>query len=197
MGHIPDPILSGMSAVALAVLWVFVSSSSDVGIAHAFSENYAFCSAPSALSTLRPSSGCKVSKGARKLAEADSLVKLYLFPTPSSVLAANQPQKHQFLLPPSSSGSNDPKHNRGPEMRLPMGSAVLAECDTLPAFRAAHGLLSPEVVSRIADTHELELGAPLHKFLRTYRHQGPMACVPLLSDPCVLPALTQAMREVA
>lgn len=188
----PNPILSAMCALASAVLWVLVSSASGAGIAHAFSENYVFCSAPSALSF-----GCKVSTGARKLAEADSLVKLYLFPTPSSVLAANHPQNHQILLPTSCSGSNDPKHNRGPEMRLPMGSAVLAECDTLPAFRAAHGLLSAEVVSRIADTHELELGAPLHKFLKTYRHQGPIACLPLLSDPCVLPALTQAMREVA
>lgn len=78
-----------------------------------------------------------------------------------------------------------------------MGSAVLAESDVLPAFRAAHGLLSPEVVSRIADANDLDLGSPLHTFLKTYKRRGPMACLPLLSDPCVLPVLTRAMREIA
>jgi len=78
-----------------------------------------------------------------------------------------------------------------------MGSAVLSESDVLPTFRAAHGLLSPEVVTRIADTNDLDLGGPLHKFLKTYRRHGPMACVPLLSDPSVLPVLTRAMREIA
>jgi hypothetical protein len=33
-------------------------------------------------------------------------------------------------------------------------------------------------------------------FLRTYRKEGPMACLPMLSDPNVLPRLTAAMRDV-
>jgi len=124
-------------------------------------------------------------------------VTLYLFPTPPSILAANYPQNHPHTQPRSCSPSSDPKHSCRPDTRLPMGSAVLAESDVLPAFRAAHGLLSPEVVSRIADTNDLDLGGPLHTFLKTYKRQGPMACLPLLSDPCVLPALTQAMRDIA
>ena len=79
-----------------------------------------------------------------------------------------------------------------------MSDSVLAESDTLPSFQTAHGLLSPEVVTRIADTHDdLEFGAPLHKFLKTYKRRGPVACLPMLSDPCVLPELTKAMREIA
>ena len=33
-------------------------------------------------------------------------------------------------------------------------------------------------------------------FLDTYRRQGPMACVPLLSDDTILPHLTNAMRDI-
>lgn len=79
-----------------------------------------------------------------------------------------------------------------------MSESVLHDRDTLPSFHTAHGLLSPEVVMRIADTQdELEVGAPLHKFLKTYKSSGPMACLPMLSDPCILPELTKAMREIA
>jgi len=80
-----------------------------------------------------------------------------------------------------------------------MSTSVLDSSTTLPSFHTAHGLLSPEVVMRIADIHEgvLEMDGALHSFLKTYRAHGPMACLPMLSDPCVLPALTRAMREIA
>ena len=81
-----------------------------------------------------------------------------------------------------------------------MSASVLADSDVLPAFHTAHGLLSPEVVMRIADNasgREMELDGPLHRFLKTYRRRGPMACLPLLSDPTVLPELTRAMRDIA
>ena len=78
-----------------------------------------------------------------------------------------------------------------------MSDSVLAASDTLPSFHTAHGLLSPEVVTRIADANDLEEGGVLHRFLKTYKRSGPMACLPMLSDPCVLPELTRAMREIA
>lgn len=78
-----------------------------------------------------------------------------------------------------------------------MSDSVLAPCDTLPSFHTAHGLLSPEVVMRIAaENNDIEMGTPLHKFLKMYRSRGPMACLPLLSDPSVLPELTKAMRDI-
>jgi len=33
-------------------------------------------------------------------------------------------------------------------------------------------------------------------FLETYRKEGPMACLPMLSDGNVLPRLTEAMRDI-
>jgi hypothetical protein len=78
-----------------------------------------------------------------------------------------------------------------------MSQSVLADCDTIPSFSTAHGLLSPEVVMRIADTNDLEYNGALHKFLKTYKSRGPMACLSMLSDPDVLPELTRAMRDVA
>lgn len=89
-----------------------------------------------------------------------------------------------------------------------MSDSVLATRDTLPSFRTAHGLLCPEIVTRIADRAAaasdddggaggLVLDGPLHRFLKTYRRLGPMACLPMLSDPSVLPELTKAMREIA
>lgn len=78
-----------------------------------------------------------------------------------------------------------------------MSRSVLATCDTLPSFATAHGALSPEVVRRIADRYDLEQDDALHGFLMTYKRKGPLACVPMLSDPAILPELTRAMREIA
>jgi len=78
-----------------------------------------------------------------------------------------------------------------------MSQSVLATCDTLPSFATAHGALSPEVVSRIADRYDLEEDDALHRFLKTYKREGPLACLPMLSDPAVLPELTKAMRDIA
>ena len=33
-------------------------------------------------------------------------------------------------------------------------------------------------------------------FLETYRRHGPMSCLSMLSDPKVLPHLTEAMRDL-
>ena len=74
--------------------------------------------------------------------------------------------------------------------------SILATSDTLPNFSTAQGLLSPDVVMRIAASEDLELNGPLDTFLNTYLSRGPMACLFMLSDPNILPELTKAMRAV-
>jgi len=78
---------------------------------------------------------------------------------------------------------------------MKLSNSVLASCDTLPSFKTAHGLLSPETVHQL---EEMEYrNDAINLFLRTYRKQGPLACQQLLSDPDVLPHLTRAMRDIA
>lgn len=125
-------------------------------------------------------------------------VTLYLFPTPPSVSAAtSQPLRHARHHRPSRPTITSTSLRR--KSSLPaMSSSVLSPSDTLPSFHTAHGLLSPEVVMRIADayTEDLEMDGPLHKFLKMYKRRGPMACLPMLSDGEILPELTRAMREI-
>ena len=82
-----------------------------------------------------------------------------------------------------------------------LSNSVLASCDTLPSFRTAHGLLSPETVMRLeamrSSSPRNHKNQALSTFLHTYRTHGPLSCVPMLSDPDVLPHLTLAMREIA
>ena len=81
------------------------------------------------------------------------------------------------------------------ETRSRLSHSVLADCDTLPAFPTAHGLLSPETVMRMEKIHQ-NRNDVLESFLDTYRRHGPLSCLPLLSDPQVLPYLTEAMRNI-
>lgn len=79
----------------------------------------------------------------------------------------------------------------------PLSNSVLSSSDTLPSFPTAHGLLSPETVIRMEImTSSTTRDAAVDYFLQTYRKEGPMACLPMLSDPKVLPRLTEAMREI-
>lgn len=129
-------------------------------------------------------------RGIRKSREDGSAVTLYLFPTTPSISAANHLRARRSARPNIG--------DRRSKSQLPvMSDSVLAESDTLPSFQTAHGLLSPEVVSRIADANDLEMNGPLHRFLKTYKSRGPMACLSMLSDPEVLPELTRAMRDIA
>ena len=126
-----------------------------------------------------------------KLREDGSKVTLYLYPSKRSITAASMKSRRIHRIATPSGGTSS-------TTELPaMSASVLAPSDILPAFHTAHGLLSPEVVRRIGDMHDLDLGSPLHKFLMTYKRHGPMSCLPMLSDPCVLPVLTKAMREIA
>lgn len=183
-----------MALPVLAVMLVFMFSSACIADA------YASRPTSSLLSSSRRFSACKIrhspaafnkasARGIHTRREDGSPVTLYLFPTPPSMLAANYPHKHQHHSRCRSRGR--------PNTSIPMSDSVLAESDILPSFKTAHGLLSPEIVTRIADTNDLELGGPLHTFLKTYKSNGPMACLPMLSDPCILPELTRAMREIA
>lgn len=75
--------------------------------------------------------------------------------------------------------------------------SILASSDTLPSFRTAHGLLSPETVTLMEKrTSYSHRSRELSLFLKTYRREGPMACLPMLSDPQVLPHLTEALRDI-
>jgi len=62
---------------------------------------------------------------------------------------------------------------------------------------AAYGMLSPEIVARVDDnTINRRTNPAVHRFLRTYRRKGPMSCLEMLSDPEILPHLTEAMRDI-
>jgi len=73
-----------------------------------------------------------------------------------------------------------------------------AASSSSPLPPAAHGILSPEIVSRMDEnTANGRSNAAVDEFLQTYRRKGPMSCLEMLSDPEVLPHLTQAMRDIA
>jgi hypothetical protein len=132
------------------------------------------------------------SKDLRQLSRNTENRKIWNLPSPS-----NQPQDKK-----KSSTSND---RRGSGWKLSQ-AAVNAVDTTFTAPRSsrasssgalAHGLLSPETVARMdeitAGGHSNEA---VRSFLQTYRRQGPMSCLEMLSDPEVLPHLTQAMRDI-
>jgi hypothetical protein len=116
-------------------------------------------------------------------------------------------------MPPSTSSSQIPhitaqkmlKNPGSPRMlettrksSVKLSNSVLASCDTLPSFPTAHGILSPETVMRMQRLNSQgHRSDALDSFLDTYRLHGPLSCLPMLSDPDVLPYLTEAMRDVA
>jgi len=57
------------------------------------------------------------------------------------------------------------------------------------------GLLSPRTVKRLDSTYDGSASSAVTSFLHTYKNDGPMACLPFLSDPIILPELTRAMRD--
>lgn len=96
---------------------------------------------------------------------------------------------------PTSKGNGQRSQVRS---KISMTSSVLASCDTLPSFSTAHGLLSPQTVMRMDElTLDSERSEALSLFLRTYHSKGPMSCLPMLSDPSILPHLTSALRNLA
>ena len=124
-------------------------------------------------------------------------------PSQSPPKVAQQMIPNPSSIAPTSSSSmdkkKDPPQQQKQRYNTKLSHSVLADCDTLPSFPTAHGLLSPETVMRMEEMVELEEGASsaaVGQFLRRYRRSGPMSCLSMLSDPDVLPHLTKAMRDV-
>mmetsp|Transcript_25251 Transcript_25251/g.55155 ORF Transcript_25251/g.55155 Transcript_25251/m.55155 type:complete len:179 (+) Transcript_25251:695-1231(+) len=118
-------------------------------------------------------------------------LSMYLPPETSTQTAPMVSQR--ILKAPGHTG-------RSKSIRPIMSNSVLAAKDTLPCFPTAHGLLSPEIVQRMDEMTSVRNQRQSNEvvlFLDTYRNSGPMACLPMLSDPCVLPKLTEAMRDIA
>ena len=93
--------------------------------------------------------------------------------------------------------TNTNNNNRQPRSLPKLSHSVLADCDTLPSFPTAHGLLSPETVMRLEElTRKGHDSDALRNFLDQYHRKGPLSCLTLLSDPEVLPHLTSALRDV-
>eukprot|EP00429_Kryptoperidinium_foliaceum_P066263 CAMPEP_0176067502 /NCGR_PEP_ID=MMETSP0120_2-20121206/33694_1 /TAXON_ID=160619 /ORGANISM="Kryptoperidinium foliaceum, Strain CCMP 1326" /LENGTH=117 /DNA_ID=CAMNT_0017401121 /DNA_START=193 /DNA_END=546 /DNA_ORIENTATION=+ len=112
-------------------------------------------------------------------------------PSTSSSSSSTQPMIAQKML--KSIGNEQEK--KRPKTQL--SHSVLASCDTLPCFSTAHGILSPETVSRMDEMTQGGLhNQAVSNFLSTYRKQGPMSCLPMLSDPEILPHLTKALRDM-
>lgn len=75
--------------------------------------------------------------------------------------------------------------------------STLVSSGTIPPSRAAQGLLSPQTVMRLEGriTNGGQRSPALRYFLKTYHTYGPMACLPILSNPTILPELTRFMRD--
>lgn len=121
---------------------------------------------------------------------------------PSSKRWFTEPKSMTAYLPKSSpTSSTAPNTVSRQDQRqgaTTLSQSVLAGCDTLPSFPTAHGLLSPETVMLMEKrTSHTQRSSELSKFLTTYRRNGPMSCLPMLSDPSVLPHLTEALRDIA
>ena len=111
--------------------------------------------------------------------------------TPTTETPSITAQK-MLKIPGTPGLSNSPRKST-----VKLSQSVLASCDTLPSFRTAHGILSPETVQRMEEiVDEEDRSEALKQFLDRYRRQGPMSCLPMLSDPDILPHLTMAMRNV-
>lgn len=111
--------------------------------------------------------------------------------TPTSETPSITAQK-MLKVPGITRSTNGPR-----KTNVQLSQSVLASCDTLPSFRTAHGILSPETVRRMEElVDEQDRTEALKQFLDRYRRNGPMSCLPMLSDPDVLPHLTNAMRNV-
>ena len=111
--------------------------------------------------------------------------------TPTTETPSITAQK-MLKIPGTPGTSNSPRKST-----VKLSQSVLASCDTLPSFRTAHGILSPETVRRMEEmVNEEDRSEALKQFLDRYRRKGPMSCLPMLSDPDILPHLTMAMRNV-
>lgn len=134
------------------------------------------------------------SDGPRRRSSTSQRPPITTYAPPTTTPAESQSTTAQKMLkiPGNPRTSNSPRKSS-----LKLSQSVLASCDTLPSFRTAHGILSPETVLRMEELVDKEdRSEALNQFLERYRRKGPMSCLPMLSDPDVLPHLTNAMRDV-
>lgn len=124
---------------------------------------------------------------------------------PSSKRWFQEPKGRTSYFPktsPTSSAPKSPSSRQDKDQQRRQGSttlsqSVLCSSDTLPSFPTAHGLLSPETVMMMEKrTAHTGRNKELTHFLTTYRRHGPLSCLPMLSDPRVLPHLTEALRDI-
>lgn len=206
--RISRPRVSRRAAVALMTIAV----TSSVDTIHAFSESFPQhmmthvsshvnnhyiatpIHAPKALTFL---SNCLnnngITEGKRAASEPTS-TSLFYAPNPHTTKTA--PMVAQAFYSSYKTNRNPTKPRNASSSSMPLSNSVLMSSDTLPAFPTAHGLLSPETVIRMELTTSRGRDQAVDFFLETYRKEGPMACLPLLSDQEVLPRLTQAMRDI-
>lgn len=131
---------------------------------------------------------------------------LNMYVRPQQQQPSSQPKETLNMIPnPTSIGPTirrkDQKKAQEQTQRsysTKLSNSVLADCNTLPSFPTAHGILSPETVMRMEEMAEFEgrSSEAVNRFLKQYRRNGPMSCLSMLSDPDVLPHLTRAMRDV-
>lgn len=127
-----------------------------------------------------------------------------LFTATSLLYAPNQhtsktaPMVAQAFFASHKRNRNPTKPKTRSDSMMPLSNSDLSSSDSLPSFPTAHGLLSPETVMRmeVMTNNKSSRDKALDMFLETYKKEGPMACLPMLSDENVLPRLTEAMRDM-
>ncbi|KAG7345232.1 hypothetical protein IV203_032763 [Nitzschia inconspicua] len=126
--------------------------------------------------------------------------KIWNIPTTTNTPTKTSPSQDLNMLKTSGSEPENTRRSRGWKLSQ---AAVNSMDTTFVSVRRpcsgnlAHGLLSPEIVSRVDEmTEGGHSNRAVRHFLQTYRSQGPMSCLEMLSDPDVLPHLTSAMRDV-
>jgi len=110
--------------------------------------------------------------------------------------------QHQPFHPRASKLGMYPSHHPQQQQMMTTSRSFQAAAaidldDVMEPYYFQGGLLSPQTVQRLDDRARGERinNSPLFFFLDTYKKYGPMACLPMLSDPQVLPHLTRALKE--
>ncbi|CAJ1932477.1 unnamed protein product [Cylindrotheca closterium] len=117
-------------------------------------------------------------------------------PSPASSTSSTTTNSADSVVSQHMLSSFGLESERGDKTQV-FSNSVLASCDILPSFRTAHGILSPETVSRMAENTDFGEGnQAVSRFLSRYQETGPMSCLDMLSDADILPHLTRAMRDI-
>lgn len=129
--------------------------------------------------------------------DSHSHTALFYAPNPQPT-SQTAPMVAQAFFASHNRNRNPTKPKTRAGSNMPLSNSVLSSSDTLPSFPTAHGLLSPETVMRmeVMTSNRKCRDKAVDMFLEKYKNEGPMACLPMLSDENVLPRLTEAMRDI-